>query len=49
MLTPVEYEKWIGNNMPEGRSPRLVVLTAVGRSYSRYDGVAVVPITALGS
>ncbi|MCY4424234.1 MAG: DUF4143 domain-containing protein [Acidimicrobiaceae bacterium] len=40
--------KRINNNMPEGRSPRLVVLTTVGRGYSRDDGVAVVPITALG-
>lgn len=38
----------INNNMPEGRSPRLAVLTAVGRGYCRDDGVAVVPITALG-
>lgn len=40
--------KRINKNMPRGRSPRLVVLTAVGHGYSRDDGVAVVPITALG-
>ena len=40
--------KRINNNMPKDRSPTLVVLTAVGHGYSRDDGVAVVPITALG-
>ena len=37
----------INNNMLD-RSPRLVVITAVGRGYRRDDGVDVVPITALG-
>ena len=40
--------KRINNNLPDDRSPGLAVLTAVGRGYSRDDGVAVVPITALG-
>ena len=40
--------KRINKNMPASRSPSLVVLTAVGRGYRRDDGVAVVPVTALG-
>ena len=39
--------KRINNNLLD-RSPRLVVITAVGRGYRRDDGVNVVPITALG-
>ncbi len=40
--------KLISKKMPTGRSPGLVVLTAVGHGYRRTDGVAVVPVTALG-
>lgn len=40
--------KRINKNIPGGRSLALAVLTAVGRGYRRDDGVAVVPLTALG-